>query len=291
MTMKQTLTACAVAVACVTAAQADCLSDAQVAELAQHYAAKTPAPNFAPLTDADGECTRARLNQLLAQRLGKVVGYKAGLTNPAVQKRFNTDKPVWGKLYEGMVRPSGATVDAAFGSRPLYEADMLVRVKRSAIHHARTPHEVLQSIDQIIPFIELPDLLVQAPPQLNGAAGVAAINVGARLGVAGEPLGIPATRGEQYALLDALERMSVQLTNDRGELLAPAGKGSDILGHPLQAVIWLAEALQKEGITLQPGDLISLGSFSPLLPPRAGLSVTATYLGLPGAQPVQVHFK
>ena len=58
--------------------------------------------------------------------MGKVIGYKAGLTNPAVQKRFNTDKPVWGKLYEGMVLPSGATVDAAFGARPLYEADMLV---------------------------------------------------------------------------------------------------------------------------------------------------------------------
>lgn len=290
MTMKQTLTACAAAVACVTAAHAQCLPQAQVAELAQHYAAKTPAPNFPALSDADGDCTRARFNQLLTERLGKVVGYKAGLTNPAVQKRFNTDKPVWGKLYEGMVRPGGTTVEAAFGARPLYEADMLVRIKSSAIHHARTPQQVLQSIDQIIPFIELPDLLVQAPPQLNGA-GVAAINVGARLGVAGVPLAIPPTRGEQYALLDALERMSVQLTNAQGELLAPAGKGGDILGHPLQAVIWLAQALQREDITLQPGDLVSLGSFSPLLPPRPGLSVTATYQGLPGAQPVQVHFK
>jgi len=290
MTMKQTLTACALAVACVTAAQAECLPEAQVAELAQHYAAKTPAPNFAPLTDADSVCTRARFNKLLAQQMGKVVGYKAGLTNPAVQKRFNTDKPVWGKLYEGMVRPSGFAVEAAFGARPLYEADMLVRVKSAAINHARTPLEVLDSIDQIIPFIELPDLLVQAPPQLNGP-GVAAINVGARLGVAGEAIRIPTTRGEQHALLDALERMSVQLTNEKGELLAPAGKGSDILGHPLQAVVWLAQALLMEEITLKPGDLVSLGSFSPLLPPRAGLSVTANYQGLPGAQPVQVHFK
>jgi hypothetical protein len=33
---------------------------------------------------------------------------------------------------------------------------------------------------------------------------------------------------------------------------------------------------------MQPGDLISLGSFSPLLPPKAGLSVTANFEGLPG---------
>ena len=45
------------------------------------------------------------------------------------------------------------------------------------------------------------------------------------------------------------------------------------------------------GLAMQPGDLISLGSFSPLLPPKAGLSVMATYDGLPGAAPVRVTFK
>ena len=290
MTMKRIL--CTLALGATTiAAQAQCLDEAQAGEMAARYAARQPAANFAaPLSDADGACTRKRFNALLATRLGKVVGYKAGLTNPAVQKRFNTDQPVWGVLYEGMVQPSGFSTPAAFGARPLYEADMLVRVKDAAINHARTPFEVMQHIDQIIPFIELPDLIVEKPGELNGA-GVAAINVGARLGVAGTPIEVPATRGERYRLLDALETMQVQLTNDQGQLLAPAGKGSEILGHPLNAVVWIAQALQKDGITLKAGDLVSLGSFSPLLPPKAGLGVTATYIGLPGAQPVLVKFQ
>ena len=221
--------------------------------------------------------------------MGKVVGYKAGLTNPAVQKRFNTDRPVWGKLYEGMVLANGAAVPATFGARPLYEADMLVRVKSASINHARTPMEVLESIDQVIPFIELPDLMVQAPPKLNGA-GVTAINVGARLGVAGTPIAVPVTRGERYAMLDALRDMQVTLTDGSGYLLG-GGKGSDVLEHPLNAVVWLAEALQKENITLKPGDLLSLGSFSPLLPPKPGLQVQANYQGLTGAQPVRVTFQ
>lgn len=119
---------------------------------------------------------------------------------------------------------------------------------------------------------------------------MAAINVGARLGVAGTPIDVPATRGERYRLLDGLEQMQVQLTNDQGQLLAQ-GRGSDILGHPLNAVVWLAQALQKDGITLKAGDLLSLGSFSPLLPPKPGVGVTADYLGLPGAQPVKVQFQ
>jgi 2-keto-4-pentenoate hydratase len=188
-----------------------------------------------------------------------------------------------------MVLESGATVEAAFGARPLYEADMLVRVKSAAINQAKTPMDVLEAIDQVIPFIELPDLLVQAPPKLNGA-GVGAINVGARLGVAGAPLPVPVLRAERYAMLDALRDMRVTLQDASGATLG-GGKGSDILEHPLNAVVWLAGALAQEGLSLQPGDLISLGSFSPLLPPKAGLSVTATYDGLPGAAPVRVTFK
>ena len=166
---------------------------------------------------------------------------------------------------------------------------MLVRVKSAAVNQARTPMEVLEAIDQVVPFIELPDLLVQAPPKLNGA-GVGASNVGARLGVAGQPLAVPVLRAERYALLDALQNMQVTLTDAQGAVLG-RGKGSDILEHPLNAVVWLAQALQQEGIALQPGDLVSLGSFSPLLPPKPGLAVTATYEGLPGAQPVRVTFK
>jgi len=289
MPTKQTLMTVLLAVTCATSASAQCLSDAQVSDLVANYVAKKPAANIEGLSDADGACTRAKVNSLLAQRLGKVVGYKAGLTNPAVQKRFNTDKPVWGKLYEGMVLVNGAAVEAAFGARPLFEADMLVRVKSAHINQAKTPMQVLEAIDQVIPFIELPDLLVQAPPKLNGA-GVSAINVGARLGVAGAPLAVPAYRAERYAFLQALADMQVSLTDGAGTRLG-GGKGSDILEHPLNAVVWLAGALAQEGLAMQPGDLISLGSFSPLLPPKPGLAVTATYHGLPGAAPVRVQFK
>lgn len=289
MPIRTSLGAVALAIAASGGAHAACMTDAQAQELVAQMMARAPAANPDGLSEADGTCSRAKVNALLEQRLGKVIGYKAGLTNPAVQKRFNYDKPVWGKLYQGMVLADGATVEAAFGARPLFEADMLVRVKEAGINQAKTPMDVLQAIDQVIPFIELPDLVVQAPPRLNGPA-VSAINVGARLGVAGQPIAVPATRGERYAMLDALRDMTVVLADGGGAELG-RGKGSDILEHPLNAVVWLAEALAKEGLAMKPGELISLGSFSPLLPPRPGLKVTATYGGLPGAAPVWVQFK
>jgi 2-keto-4-pentenoate hydratase len=270
-------------------APAACLTDAQAQELVTQMLAKAPAANPEGLSEDDGACTRAKVHKLLEQRVGRVIGYKAGLTNPAVQKRFGYDKPVWGRLYQGMVLPDGATVEAAFGARPLFEADMLVRVKSDAINQAKTPMDVLEAIDQVVPFLELPDLVVQAPPKLNGPA-ISAINVGARLGVAGKPIAVPTLRAEKYAMLDALRDMNVVLTDGAGAELGK-GRGGDILEHPLNAVVWLAQALAKEGASMKAGDLISLGSFSPLLPPKPGLKAVATYQGLPGAAPVTVQFK
>jgi 2-keto-4-pentenoate hydratase len=269
-------------------ARAACLSDAEAAALVDAYNTRTPAANPEGLSAADGECSRTKVNRLLERGLGAPVGYKAGLTNPAVQKRFNADAPVWGALYAPMLLADGAKVDAAFGTRPLFEADLLVRVRDASVNAATTPEAVLQAIDQVIPFIELPDLVVQAPAKLNGAA-ITAINVGARLGVAGTPIAMPATRAERYAWLDALRDMVVVLKADGAEV--DRGKGSDVLEHPLNAVVWLARDLARDGRALKKGDLVSLGSFSKLMPPKPGLAVEVVYFGLPGTPSVGASFR
>ncbi len=291
MRLKPSFTAISIAILATLpfSAQAACMSDAEVSALLASYTAKTPAANPEGLTEADGDCSRNKLTALMEKSGAKLVGYKAGLTNPAVQKRFGADKPVWGKLYENMLLKDGATVDAAFGARALFEADMLVRVSSEAINSAKTPMDVLNAIDQIIPFNELPDLVVQAPHRLKGAA-ISAINVGARLGVLGQTIAVPSMRAERYQMLDALRDMQVTMVDGAGAALG-GGKGSDILEHPLNAVVWLAQALAKDGQSMKVGQLISLGSFSPLVPTKAGMTVTVSYALLPGAKPVKVSFR
>ena len=269
-------------------ARAACMTDAQVSALFDAYNRAEPAANPDELSTADGECSRAKFNRMLALQLGDPVGYKAGLTNPAVQKRFNASAPVWGTLYGPMLLPNGARVAANFGARALFEADLLVRVSSTAVNRARTPQDVMAAIDQVIPFIELPDLVVQAPGKLNGAA-ITAINVGARLGVLGTPLPVPATRAERFALQDALRDMTAIVMVDGAE--ADRGLGSDVLEHPLNAVVRLVQDMARHGVALKVGDVVSLGSFSKLLPPRPGMAVEVVYWGLPGTPKVQVSFK
>ena len=273
-----------------------CLGDVPIAALASAYEARIAADNPpASLTPAAAACSRAKYQAATARITGPLAGYKAGLTNPAVQKRFHTDRPVWGSLGKSMLLTSPATVPAQFGARPVFEADLLVRVSSAAINQASTPEQVLASVDQIVPFIELPDLLVQKPGELNGNA-LTAINVGARLGVTGQPLAVPKGAAAQATLARQLADMRVQLREATGKVTAEGktiaeGKGSDVLGNPLNAVVWLAGALKAEGRALQVGQYVSLGSFSPLLPPKAGTRISVHYEGVPGLAGASVAFE
>lgn len=96
-----------------------------------------------------------------------VIGYKVGLTNDAIRRVFRADAPQWGTLYEGMLLLNGSEVSASFGAQPTVEADLLVRVGSADINAAQTIDEVMKALDQVIPFIELPDMLVKTPLKLD----------------------------------------------------------------------------------------------------------------------------
>lgn len=268
-------------------AQAACPPDIDVALQAARYAHLQPAPNPAvSLGEADAACARDKFVRFLGQQgLGRIVGYKAGLTNEAVQKRFGASRPVRGMLFEKMLLQDGAELPAKFGSRPVFEADLVVEVGDAGILKARTPLEVLAHVSRIYPFIELPDLIVEEPGKLNGP-GLTALNVGTRKGVLGKPFTLPAS-SESVA---ALAAMKVRLLDQDGAEL-DAGTGAAILGQPLNAVLWLIDDLKASGLTLRKGDLLSLGSFTKLLPPKSGTRVKAVYEGLPGTPEVSVRFR
>ncbi len=286
--MKTSLAALALGLAALPlGAHAACPTDLEAAAVAAAIVARQPvtAP-AAEMSMEDGLCGRDKVVRYLAQTYGEAVGYKAGLTNPAVQKRFNYNAPLRGTLFRSMLVDDGAEVPAAFGARPVFEADLVVEVANPVgLAKATTPGEALRHIKSVRPFIELPDLMVGDPSKLGGPM-LAMINVGARLGVLGKPVAAK----HDKALAEALALMTVSLTDGAGAVI-DSGKGSATLGNPLNAAIWLAQDLARAGLPLKRGDLLSLGSFTKLTPPKPGLVVTARYEGLPGNPQVVVKFK
>jgi 2-keto-4-pentenoate hydratase len=192
---------------------------------------------------------------------------------------------VAGVLLDGMILDDGARVPAAYGARPVWEADMLLVVKDEGINRARTPEEALRHISGLRAFIELPDLMLAPGETLDGTQ-LTAINVAARLGVAGPEVPLEATP----ETVKALAETRIVATDAGGATLAES-TGAAALGNPLNVVVWLVEELASSGRKLSPGDLISVGSFTPLTPPKPGQAVTVRYEGLPGTPKVSVAFE
>ena len=261
------------------AVQAACPEASAVDVLAAEILSGTPAVSImqgAPMEDA--LCAQEMLVERLSAEMGERVGYKAGLTSAAVQERFGVSAPVRGVLLADMMLEDGATVPAAFGARPIFEADLILVVGDAAINDATTPEEVLANLSEVRPFIELADLVVADGQPLDGSV-ITAINVGARMGAMGA--GIPASEVTVEDLASVMVRLEAG-----GEIVSEA-PGAAVLGNPLNAVLFLT----GDGVELAEGDLVSVGSMGPPALPMAGTTATATYLGLPGDPAVSVSFE
>jgi len=253
------------------------------AKLAEQFLNKTP------ITSHDQTMTMEQAMKIQAQfvdglkpSFGEIVGYKAGLTNPNAQKAFGVPHPVRGTLLKKMLLNSGSVIEANYGSRPFAEGDLILRVGSAEINKAKTQRQILECIDAVIPFIELPDLPYAKEVKLNGAA-LAAVNVAARFGVMGSP--IPVMASEEW--MNRLKNFNLQVLDDKGTVISE-GQGNSLLGDPLTVVLWIKDSLNAEGKNLNKGDLLSLGSITKGIPTAPNTSLRAHYTDLDPKGPIDI---
>jgi 2-oxo-hept-3-ene-1,7-dioate hydratase len=281
--MKSFILAC-VTVSLSLSAAAACPDDAAIDAYIVEYSKLKLSKGFGnDISLADAECAKRKLGKKLTLPLGALVGYKAAFTNPALQQRFGVDGPKWGYMYERNMIDIIAVLPANFGVRPLVEADFLVEVSDPRLADAKTPLEALGYLESIIPFIELPDLMLEG--QFSGNAMIAT-NVAFRGGVMGMEIPVKKTQ----AFVDSLANMTVVMTDDAEGKELGRVKGSVLMDNPINAAMWLAQALKKDGITLKKGDILSLGGFIPPLPTKPGMKARVQYIGLPGDPQLTVEF-
>jgi 2-keto-4-pentenoate hydratase len=255
-----------------------------IEEFADDYLARREAHGFGkPLTMTEAMLVQKTMVKRLQPALGKPVGYKVGLVTREAQERFGIETPVRGVLLEKMLLQSGDEVPTNFAVHPLLEADLIVVVADKGINKARSVIEVAEHLKELVAFIELPDAFIATNPPPDGAL-LTAGNVGARLGVLGQRAPVLATA----QFVKALGDMQVTINDQTGTELG-RGEGRVILDHPLNAVLWLMEELNRSGERLKAGDLISLGSIK-AIPAPSDKTISVRYQGLPGG-PLEVSVR
>ena len=197
------------------------------------------------------------------------VGRKIGLTSAAVQQQMQVDTPDFGVLFADMAYGDAEPVPFDDLLQPRVEAEVAFVLGADLPDGAVTGPELLRAVEFVLPAIEVVDSRI-ADWDIS-IFDTVADNASSGLYVTG---GSPRALGE----IDDLRASEMTLVVD-GEVVS-SGNGAACLGHPLNAVVWLANVVAERGEPLRAGELVLSGSLGPLVPVRPGLTYEARISGL-----------
>ncbi len=193
----------------------------------------------------------------------RVVGHKIGLTSEGIQEQLNVSEPDFGRLLTDMFVSEHA-VPAGELISPRIEPEIGFRLDRS-LEPPVTYLDVLEATRSVFPVLEIIDSRI-ADWDIR-IQDTIADNASAGLFVTGEALHDPRDRDLSFE--------GVKLWKN-GRLDA-RGIGANVLDHPARAVAWLANTLEEMGDTLEAGEIVLSGSFTPASDIATGDVITAEF--------------
>ena len=232
------------------------------AHAAREKFAPLPA-QFAPSTPAEAYLIQTEYVGLRSAALGQVTGYKIALTTPAMRQLVGLNDAIAGDLLDGTIRRGNARVRAADYVRLLVEFEVAFEMADDlpAIGAPYGRERVAQAVGAAMPAIELAD---------DRGADYARLKDDALMLIAdnawneGVVLGAPVQAWRDIDL-GALEGRAFLNGKQAGQ-----GYGRDAMGHPLQALAWVANNLASRGLGLWRGDIVITGSLITSKFPNAG---------------------
>ena len=231
----------------------------------------TPAApaDLAAASVADGYAIQDALHSVLeAAGHGARSGHKIGCTTPVMQAYLGIDHPCAGEVFATTVFAPGAAVPLGRFHRVGVECEIVARLGADLPARAggHDHDSVAAAIESLAAGIELVD-----DRYVDYAALPVPVLIADDFFNAGVVIGSPVA-GWRALDLAALEGV---LTVDGVE--AGRGRGADILGHPLNALTWLADHRAAIGTPLKAGEFVMLGSVVKTVWMDAPVVVTARF--------------
>jgi 2-keto-4-pentenoate hydratase len=192
-------------------------------------------------------------------------GWKVAATTPEMQRRLRASEPTRGPIYARFVHESPAVMPFAPLLDPIVECEIVLRLDHAlpARAEAWTDAEVAAAVGAAHGGIEVAecrfpmDTLPPMPAILADGAGNGRYVIGPEI-----------RDGDLAALPVVLEVDGV---------VRRTGTGAEAMGHPLRVLHWLAEALRRRNEGLPAGSLVSTGTCTGMLRPRAGQHLRARF--------------
>lgn len=241
------------------------------------YEALASCKTLAPLTnqrpDISIDDAYAIQQRLMARRLGageKVIGKKIGVTSQAVMDMLGVFQPDFGWLTDAMVYNEGEAIPMSRLIQPKAEGEIAFVLKKALQGPGVTAADVLAATEGVMACFEIVDSRIQ--DWKIKIADTVADNASCGVFVLGDKL---------VDVRDVDLGTCGMVLEKNGEIVA-TGAGAAALGHPANAVAWLANTLGARGIALQAGEVILSGSLAIMVPVKAGDSLRVTIGGIGG---------
>ena len=211
---------------------------------------------------------------MMKRRRAGFAGYKIGLTSARMQAMCGINQPIAGVILDDVVHGSGSSLSATAYGRLGVEFEIAVRMSRS-LPASVVPYDgatVAACVGAVAPAIELVDDRNADYSNLDILSLVAdnSWNAGIVL-------------GSWISAWPDLDRLNGVVKN--GGIVVDQGMGSEVLGHPLNSLTWLANHLAARGEALRAGDIVMTGS---LVRTRFAIPGDTYSFDLPGLG--SVHF-
>jgi 2-oxo-3-hexenedioate decarboxylase/2-keto-4-pentenoate hydratase len=191
-------------------------------------------PDLMPSGLDEAYKVRQILEEIETAGRGAVAGYKIGLTTPIMQTLCGVDEPIYGAIFVKEVHHGRADLAAQNYCRLGIETEIALRLGEdlpAGSAGSSWRNRVADAVESAMAAIELLEDLRHDYKRLSAAAMVAG-NVWNAGVVAGTPV-------NDWRRLD-LAHLTARLSINGREI--GNGKGADVMGNPLNALAWLAEA-------------------------------------------------
>ena len=247
------------------------------------YAAHRDRESYRPLPDGirnapleDAYRIQDAFQEVLVEKgAGPIAGHKIALTSRAMQEMVGVDQPCAGPILEGVVQASPAGLALSSFQHVGVEFEVAVRLREdlSPGTGEHTRESVADSVASCMAAYELIE---------DRNADYATMDVFSLVADncwnGGVVLGDPVT---DWSHLD-LEQARTRLTIDGRA--AGEGRTGDALGHPFEALAWLANLLNRRGKSIARDMIVMTGSSITTKFPAAGERFEFSIEGLGGVQ-------
>lgn len=216
------------------------------------YASRTPISplieTFPDIAFEDAyEIQRLQIEERLAD--GRVVkGHKVGLTSAAMQKQLGVDQPDFGHLLDDMFYLENFPIPMDGWLQARVEPEIGFVLGRPLAGPGVTIADALRAVEFVVPAIEIVDSRIK-----DWKIGIIdTISDNASSG--GVVLG-----GKPTRLTDVDIRL-IGCTFYRNGQIVGTGANGAVMGNPLNSLVWLANTVGPQGVTLEPGHVVLPGS-------------------------------